>query len=318
MPATVGFRAYTGSFMSAAFTPNFGVSANQDDFAVVTVTNSQGPSYVPIAPSGWSTLYNDTDDGVMYALFYKKLTAGEAIPQFTTPGNYNGQWRAWLFSKGDSLRNYTQYLDYVYPSNSYINIPALGGAVVGDRDLYWIFATRDYSAFQIQTYQVGGAASGFTQREALSYGQGHADKAVTVAGTQDATSEPGATAGGQQRYRIIRVLIAPTNTAPGAPGTPTVSPSPVDASMTVTFSAATDPDGDAVTHELEYAADGVSFSVISSNFTSGSSISTSAYAPTSTAKVRVRAKDSVGLYGPYATSAAFTVGHTPYVPRIMR
>lgn len=313
MPATVGYRAYTGAYMGGSFTPNFGVAANQDDFAIVTMTNGSGTSYQPVAPSGWSTLVNDVDDGVMYALFYKKLSAGEAMPTFTTAGGaYNGQWSAMLLSKGDYIRNWTNALDYVYPSNSYINIPSLGGAVIGDRDVYWAFATRDYSGYQTQTYQVNGAASGFTAHTS-SYGQGHAEKSVTTAGTQSATAEGGATSGGQQRYRVIRLFVAPVNTSPGAPASaPTITPNPVNTIGTLGWGAAVDPDGEAVTYDIELSTNnGGSWSAILTGVVgTAGSYNFSGQPSTTTAKLRVRARDSAGAYGPYTTMAGtFTIQH---------
>ena len=108
-------------------------------------------------------------------------------------------------------------------------------------------------------------------------------------------------------------------TVPGAITAPAVGAT-VNATATITWGAATDPNGDALTYYVEYSGDnGATWTVISS----GVNALTETYdftntAATNTALLRVRAYDGA-LYGPYTTmTGTFAVVHNqpPQAPTL--
>lgn len=78
--------------------------------------------------------------------------------------------------------------------------------------------------------------------------------------------------------------------------------------ITVTFDGSTDPDGDAITYDVDIY-DGVSTWIILATNKAGSPVvaTVPSMVDTTAAKVRVRAKDAKGEYSSYAESATFSV-----------
>jgi hypothetical protein len=109
------------------------------------------------------------------------------------------------------------------------------------------------------------------------------------------------------------------NTPPTTPG-PFTAPTPGDrwyGTHTISWGASTDPDGDPVTYELEFF-NGTSWKTIATNISGTSYNYNFANEPaTSTAKLRVRAKDSRGAYSDYRESPVFSINKAPGAPTIL-
>lgn len=113
------------------------------------------------------------------------------------------------------------------------------------------------------------------------------------------------------RNAVYSLLLAIPNNPPSAPGTPTVTPNPVNTTGTIAWAAATDPESDPLTYDVELSTDnGATWRAIATSV--GGTSTTYNFGPepsTTAALVRVRAKDNGGLFGSYATSANFTIQH---------
>ena len=112
-------------------------------------------------------------------------------------------------------------------------------------------------------------------------------------------------------YRTSAQVTVLNNHAPGAPAGITV-PEEVKGggTLAVTWQAAADPDGDALTYSLERQHDGGAWSVIHSG--AERSFEDSVTKGWQTVRYRVRACDSHGAYGPYAASDTWEVdNNTP-------
>ena len=120
------------------------------------------------------------------------------------------------------------------------------------------------------------------------------------------------------RPRLI-ITYEVNNTPPTTPG-PFTAPTPGDrwyGTHTISWGASTDPDGDPVTYELEFF-NGTSWKTIGTNISGTSYSYNFANEPaTSSAKLRVRAKDSRGAYSDYRESPAFTINKAPGAPTIL-
>lgn len=112
-------------------------------------------------------------------------------------------------------------------------------------------------------------------------------------------------------FQINRAPSAPAVTAP-------VGGENYATSMTVTWAAATDPNFDVLSYEVEFSSDGgATWSVLATGVSLTSYTHNAAALPaTQAARVRVRANDGL-LPGPYSTSAAnFTINRAPTAPTL--
>lgn len=112
-------------------------------------------------------------------------------------------------------------------------------------------------------------------------------------------------------------LVATYNSPPTAPGTPTTA-SPARGTQRISWSASSDPEGDAITYDVELSMNnGSTWSVLATGVTTAYyDYNFSAQSQSTTAKLRVRAKDAGGLYSGYTTSTAFTVNDLPSAPTV--
>lgn len=168
----------------------------------------------------------------------------------------------------------------------------------------------------------------YTQRAASGeFGAGTGNTERYSTGIKDRLGIGGSTAIAQQNMTIggsveltnhdfdwstASLILSPVNNAPTAPGVPGVAPTTVDTNGTISWTAATDPDGDAMTYDVELSTNnGGAYAVIAAGVAGLNTVYNFSGQPsTTTAKLRVRAKDSAGVYGPYATMAGnFTINH---------
>lgn len=164
-----------------------------------------------------------------------------------------------------------------------------------DTTYSWTWLLR--SAVLTNTMQVGAVNSyGEAEYPLPSYGNSGVRPALNISGAQkvsDATDGDG-----------CYVLVY--NSAPPAPSTVTV-PSTIygGKSNTISWSGVTDPDGNSVTYQLEYAANGGSYTQLYS----GAALSYAHVIPfgTSTVTYRVKATDTAAASSAYTTSATRTV-----------
>ena len=112
------------------------------------------------------------------------------------------------------------------------------------------------------------------------------------------------------------IAVRVPNSPPSAPGTPTVTPNPVAAVGTIAWPAASDPDGDVLTYDVDLSRDGgVSYARIASGLSATSlSYDFTGTAFTGSARVRVQARDPFSEVGPFSTSATFTINRNPNAP----
>jgi hypothetical protein len=160
------------------------------------------------------------------------------------------------------------------------------------------------------TSRINSAASGSTLVQAITE-DAHTTSSPTVARTATGTGS----GGGAYATLTEQLLLVPSNTAPGAPGTPTVTPTTVGTTGqptgTIAYSAASDVDNQTLQYEVDFSADnGATWSnILAPSASLSRVVDFSAAPPTTAARVRVRSWDGVA-YGPWsASSALFTVSH---------
>lgn len=111
----------------------------------------------------------------------------------------------------------------------------------------------------------------------------------------------------------ITVDYTAPNTAPSTPGAFSVPSAGqiINATVTADWGDSTDPEGDAVTYNLEYSSNnGGAWSSVASNFAGSSRVvDTSGFSETTQAKFRVQARDPAGLTSAWRESSAFTIAH---------
>jgi hypothetical protein len=111
------------------------------------------------------------------------------------------------------------------------------------------------------------------------------------------------------------IAIAP-NSLPTAPGSVSITPTPADRSATVSWTASTDADAEALQYEGEISTNGASgpwVSLFPLTSALSQAVDLSGYSTTTNAIVRVRAWDGVG-YGAYGQTSSFTIQHAPTAP----
>lgn len=268
-------------------------------------------SGAPTAPAGFTLLRSGGTGTGLFYVWYKIAAGGEQNIGPTTTGSnnhlslvvaeYTGVSTTSPFD-GEAENSTTAYdgnaitAPSVAPAAASGLLVAFFGAVVGSAGNTW---TPPAGMTERVDYQ---ASSASVELADLAVGAG-------ATGTKTATSgyDPGT-----NPHTGHSLVLRRSNAAPGAPGAPSVAPSPVNTNGTISYTAAVDPDGDAVTYDVELSTNnGGSWAVIVAGTASLAPVYNFAAQPTTTtAKLRVRAKDSLGLYGAYATMAGtFTIVH---------
>lgn len=256
------------------------------------------------APSGYTTDRQQANGSVKAAIFGKATSGSESAATH----NYG--------TAGNSLKNYHSTYVFLTASNITPNVPtnlspsgATGvnnvtlSAVVSDPDGDNVYAAFEYSNNGGSTWiQINGTtvASGGTSTVAFG---GAANTTYTLRAR--AIDPRGLVSG----YTASQTFT--TNRPPTTPGIPTVSPNPVNTNGTISWTASTDADGQAINYDVDLSTNGGStWKVLSSNAATNSLAYNFGPEPsTSTAQIRVRAEDTQGAFSAYATSANFTIQH---------
>lgn len=296
------------------------------DRAIVVINH--GPDAVP-TPAGWTLLAtyqserSNTSNYLKQTIFYRDLP-DTATTDFNTTTNYAGA-ECWYLTAGtfDTLtapsvgaviRN---YVDAVAGGAV---IPAASVAVQRNGSYQLHVISGDFGAY----LQSNGNTDPFTGTAHTFRATGLANtnlaigpeySAIDLATSRTASSPISFTnpnSAANASFVLTTIIQLPTNTAPGAPVvTAPNGGETIDASTNVTWTAATDPDGEPVTYQLDYTRDnGATWVAIASGVTGTSYVwNTSAIANSTACLVRIRAFDG-SLYGPYDQSnAVFTIQH---------
>lgn len=115
----------------------------------------------------------------------------------------------------------------------------------------------------------------------------------------------------------------PTNDPPSNPGTPSVSPNPVNTTGTISWAPSSDPDGDGINYHVDLSTDnGGSWKRIHDGGVGGATsivYDFTAEPSTTAAKVRVIASDGGKSYTAWISSANFTIVHNvaPLAPALV-
>jgi hypothetical protein len=192
-------------------------------------------------------------------------------------------------------------------------------------------AGADYVIVQTFNRDSGGTNQGYTWRTVYNYSDSDATHSHTVngvtvehrigqndeAGTNaynggfpTIPAHPANSPGAESNVMAYRIETYQAPTQPGAFTDPTAG-EVHDATVAYAHGASTDPDGDAVTYDVESSSDNGgnwTLRVAGATGVSGS-MSSAAWAASTTTKLRVRAKDPSGQASAWRESAAFTVQH---------
>lgn len=302
--------------------PPTGVQAG--DLLLAFVTYYQfGGAYSLSTPAGW-TLLSSTSATDAQGSF----TTVTAVYAMFAPAGYAGS--SWSSSSGGGSTNVGSARIVAYRGANLV-LPSSGQVLLG--------AYSNSSSSNTLTAPAWTAPAN-TQRVITNFGavwtgnnrniaSGPAtlrtnDAINTASGAAAASHVSDADVGGSVPSRTVTMNlsdgfggsyaeVALVNRPPTNPGTPTVTPNPVNTLGTITWAASTDPDGDAVQYFVELSRDnGATWTRIANNVTTNSlSYDFTNVAATTTAKVQVLAGQNpdVGAYSAWVQSAAFTVQH---------